>query len=363
MPGWRTKRKLVVIESDDWGSIRMPSTREFNYLKTSGLNVDSGDSARYNRFDTLANSDDLNALFETLSKFKDINENNPIITAVSLTSNPDFEKIRENNFQEYFQEPFTKTLERYNQGDAIKLWKEGKQKKLFHPEFHGREHLNISSWMRALSNNNKEALLAFEYGCWSFKPKNTLINYQAAFDIEYPLDLTKQKTIITEGLNLFKDIHGYNAKFFVPPNGPFNSKLEFVLAENKISFISMPKIHKEPQGNNKFKTKFYWLGKTNKLKQTYLTRNAFFEPNFSGKGFSVNDCLQHIDLAFKFKKPAVISTHRVNYIGVKDEQNRIHGNKELTSLITLIMEKWPEVEFITSSQLGDLITKSQYDKK
>ena len=25
MFGWRTKRHLVVIESDDWGTIRMPS--------------------------------------------------------------------------------------------------------------------------------------------------------------------------------------------------------------------------------------------------------------------------------------------------------------------------------------------------
>ena len=25
LPGWHTRRKLVVIESDDWGSIRMPS--------------------------------------------------------------------------------------------------------------------------------------------------------------------------------------------------------------------------------------------------------------------------------------------------------------------------------------------------
>jgi len=25
IPGWRTDRKIVVIESDDWGAIRMPS--------------------------------------------------------------------------------------------------------------------------------------------------------------------------------------------------------------------------------------------------------------------------------------------------------------------------------------------------
>ena len=25
LPGWRTKRHIIVIESDDWGSIRMSS--------------------------------------------------------------------------------------------------------------------------------------------------------------------------------------------------------------------------------------------------------------------------------------------------------------------------------------------------
>ena len=30
--GWTTKRKIVVIESDDWGSIRMPSKNIFKKL-------------------------------------------------------------------------------------------------------------------------------------------------------------------------------------------------------------------------------------------------------------------------------------------------------------------------------------------
>ena len=45
IPGWRTKRKIVVIESDDWGSIRMPSLKVFETLnqviKEYGLNLDS----------------------------------------------------------------------------------------------------------------------------------------------------------------------------------------------------------------------------------------------------------------------------------------------------------------------------------
>ena len=30
IPGWHTRRHLVVIESDDWGSIRTPSKAVYN---------------------------------------------------------------------------------------------------------------------------------------------------------------------------------------------------------------------------------------------------------------------------------------------------------------------------------------------
>ncbi|NTW32234.1 MAG: hypothetical protein HGB12_06370 [Bacteroidetes bacterium] len=32
IPGWRTDRKILVIESDDWGSIRMPSKETYSGL-------------------------------------------------------------------------------------------------------------------------------------------------------------------------------------------------------------------------------------------------------------------------------------------------------------------------------------------
>ena len=40
IPGWRTKRKIVVIESDDWGSIRMPSRDIYEKLLAEGYRVD-----------------------------------------------------------------------------------------------------------------------------------------------------------------------------------------------------------------------------------------------------------------------------------------------------------------------------------
>ena len=209
--------------------------------------------------------------------------------------------------------------------------------------------------MRSLQKQDQETHLAFEHGCWGFNRKNTVLNYQAAFDLEFPEDLQYQKTILSEGLTLFKKQHGYRAGFFVPPNGPFNSKLEKISAENGIRYLSTSKIHKEPQGNHKFKKKMYWLGKKNNFGQTYITRNAFFEPNCEIKGYNNFDCLAQIETAFRFSKPAVISTHRVNYVGGNYETNRIQGNNNLKILLRDILKKWPNVEFLTSKQLGNLM--------
>jgi hypothetical protein len=58
-------------------------------------------------------------------------------------------------------------------------------------------------------------------------------------------DLVEQKTIISEGLRLFKALHVYKARFFVAPNGPINNQLEKVAADRGIQNISSPKIQNE----------------------------------------------------------------------------------------------------------------------
>ena len=290
--GWRTNRKLIVFESDDWGSIRMPSLKAFNNASKALVDLKSGDASRYNLYDTLATKDDLTALFEILCTVRDKNNKPAIFTPVSLVANPDFDKIKSSDFQDYFYEPFTETLKRYNREDAVSLWKEGIESRLFVPQFHGREHLNVQVWLRSLQKKDSHTLLAFEHRMWGFKNSGP-VSYQAAFDLEYPSEIEYQKTVIKEGIQLFNSLHGYKATFFVPPNGPFNIQLEESTFQSGIKYISTSKIHKEPQGNGKFKKRIYWLGKKNQFGQRYITRNAFFEPSLSGKDW-VDSCLYDI---------------------------------------------------------------------
>lgn len=359
IPGWRTNRKLILFESDDWGSVRMPSLEALQHIQNQGIDLTAGDSTRYNYNDTLESADDLVELFSTLTQFNDINGNHPIFTAVGLVANPDFEKIKAHRFENYFWEPFTVTLEKYNHSGTFNLYKEGIKKGFFIPQFHGREHLNIAVWMRDLKGGNKQALTAFEKGIWGFNTKRAFnIDYQAAFHLENKEDLTIQAESIASGLKLFEEIFGYNASFFVPPNGPFNNQLEKVAADNGIKYMSASKKQIEPQGNGINKTKLHWLGQKNKHNQRYITRNCFFEPNDTSKDW-VNSCMLEIENAFKWNKPAVISTHRVNYIGGLNEKNRTHGINQLSVLLKSITKLWPEVEFMSSNQLGDIISISK----
>jgi hypothetical protein len=361
IPGWCTSKKIVVFESDDWGSIRMSSVENFNGLKLKGIDETKN---HYNLFDSLESNDDIELLFELLSKYKDKNNQHPVFTGVTIVGNPDFEKIKMNNFQQYYYEPFTETLKKYPKHDRVfGMLKNGYSNRLFVPVFHGREHLNVKRWMTALKSNNKSIQTAFDYKVTGISKGingEKIPNLQAAFDIDKPEDVYDLESILTTGLELFKNLYGFNSEYFVPTNGPFNNSLEKLISDLGVQFINTSKIQIEPLGNGQYKKNIRFIGQKNSFNQVYITRNCFFEPvsmEYPSNTDWVNNCLKEIETAFKWNKPAIISTHRVNYTGFLYPENRAKGLKQLSELITRILKLWPNVEFMTSVELGNLINK------
>lgn len=348
--GWTTNRKIIVIESDDWGSIRMPNREVYEKSLNKGIRVDN---CSYCKYDTLASATDFEAIFDVFRKHKDKNGNHPIITANTIVGNPDFDKIRNNKFQEYFFEPFTETLKRYP-NRSFHSWKEAMDEGIFYPQLHGREHLNVERWLTALQNNSKEAHFAFENGFFGISKtisKEGNPSFMAALD--YDNDEGKKISLqsVKEAVSLFEEIFGYNSKSFIAPNYFWDSEIEKELKSQNISYLQGSIVQKTPTGGHVH----HYLGQKSNFDQIYLTRNVIFEPASLGSKDWVNSALKEINNAFNLNKPAIVSTHRLAFIGSIFEENRTNNLKMIDELFNKIIKRWPDVEFMHSAELGDLI--------
>lgn len=348
--GWKTNRKLIVIESDDWGSIRMPDRDTYERSLKSGIRVDE---CPYCKYDTLASDDDFEALYTVLRKHKDANSNHPIITANTIVANPDFEQIKDSNYQQYYFELFTETLKRYP-NRSFDLWKQGMDEGLFYPQLHGREHLNIGRWLKLLQNGSKEIHFAFEnnfFGISSTISNENNPSLMAALDYDDELGKRFALDSVEQAPSIFENIFGYKSKSFIGPNYVWDEHVEDILSTKDVQFLQGSFVNKTASQGNRFS----YIGKKNKHGQIYTARNVIFEPAGQLNMDIVGNVIQQIDRAFKLKKPAIISSHRVNFIGSIFEENRTKNLKLLDELLKQVLKRWQNVEFMHSAQLGEFI--------
>lgn len=354
--GWNTKKKILVIDSDDWGTIRMPSKEVYSYLLKKGVSVDK---CPFSMNDSLASEEDLTELFNVLLKFKDHKGNPPCVNANSIMANPDFEKIKNSDYKEYYYENFTKTLKSYpNHSNSFNLWKKGIEMGVFRPEYHGREHLNVSRWLERLQKKETNVLLAFEEKMFGLNlnvlnsPKMSLM---AALDIDDKKDIDFIERSLISGLEIFYNSFTYKPTSFIAPNYTWDSNVEKILATKDIKYIQTLTNQIKPRLSDQNKLKHY-IGDKNEFDQTYIVRNCIFEPSTTTNIDDVDRCLKEIEIAYRWNKPAVVSTHRLNYIGTISRSNREKNLKLLEELLKRVLIKWPDVEFMSSSELGHTIS-------
>jgi len=353
--GWRTNRKIVVFESDDWGSIRMPSKDVYQECLKTGYRVDQ---IAYEKYDSLASEDDLELLFDLLSTFRDYKGNHPVITANTLVANPNFKKIKESNYEQYHYELITETFKKYsNHSNCINLWKSGIEEGVFFLQSHGREHLNVSMFMKALQEGDQDVHFAFNHEMPGSIPKNGSKGgnkYVEALRYVNETDKLNKLAIVKEGLELFEKIFGNKSESFIAPNYIWSPDFDKSIAEMGVLYYQGNRKMKEPCGDGSVNLMSHTLGEQNKFGQTYLVRNAMFEPALFNIKVDdwVSKCLRDINIAFKMKKPAIICSHRLNYVGSLDEKNRDENLILLNKLIKGVLKKWPNVEFFNTRELG-----------
>lgn len=354
IPGLRTDRQIVVIESDDWGAVRLSSKKARTALINKGYPLDE---CGYNTYDGLETEDDLHALYDALRTVIDQRGAPAKITANFVVANPAFETIRSSNYEQYTFEKFTDTYLKNRRESVFSTLLQGVENNFLQPQLHGREHLQYSRWILALQQGNKALLDALAWDMYSlhapFSP-NYRFEYMDALAYENTAELENTITALREGIQIFQEIWGFHSISFIAPCYVWGEGHEQILADHRIAIL---------QGiNNQFKPILrklheceavrHFMGGQNAREQFYLIRNVFFEPALVPKFDWVSDAMNRITMAFRWKKPAIIGSHRLNYMGSIFEQNRSENLSQLVRLLKLIKKRWPAIEFMTTDQLG-----------
>ena len=359
--GWTTQRKIVCFAVDDYGNVRLHSPKALENLKTKGVKLKN----RFDHFDALDTREDFEQLYEVLNSVKDQHQNPAIFTPYALSANIDFESVLTHKKKyECDLLPITyKKLEAEDEAykDAWKMLQEGIKLNFIKPQFHGREHLNVRLFEDLLDEKNSALITNLENHSYAGIPshsKKPTVSFTQAFAFWDEAEVSEHQNIIEDGLRCFEKVYGYKSMSFTPPAQQLHPKLYQILDKLDIKAIDKPRVTNRHLGCHKFVKEKNKLGFQKKQKHITIVRNVVFEPTENKNMDWVNFTFKQIQAAFRTHKPAIVSSHRVNYCGRISPQNRTNGLKELKSLLHKVVNKYPDVEFLSIDALVKEIVNS-----
>lgn len=343
--GKRVNGRYVVFESDDWGAIRMASSEAFTKIAAAGYDVASND---YESNDALETSDDIAALASVLQGYADASGRNPQFVLNYAVCNPNLAAIKQSGYTDYSFERFTDTYER-RYGECYPLDSVVNGYRVFLPQFHCREHLNVARWMQDLKTDANGLRWVADIGCAGTHINSHLGNpYVKAYDASVDAENDAICRNVAEGLDIFADIFGYKSLTAIAPSYLWDDRLDEVYLQHGVEGLQGGKFQIMPSFRHR-RPRYHWQGEQrNGL--VYIQRNCVFEPTKMRSG-AVSRCLADIERAFSHNHPAVICSHRLNYIGYINAENAVNGRKQLSLLLEHILKRWPDVKFITSVEL------------
>jgi hypothetical protein len=353
--GWRNPVKILVIESDDWGCRRIPDRLAYETLVRRGYAVEQSALC----LDCRESCEDVQSLFDVLDAHQDIRGRPACITGNMVMSNPDFNSIEESSFKTYHRVKLCE--EKFLTSDykrVTELLLIGFQKGMFIPQFHCLEHVRWWKWMEALQDVSSEARYLFNLGIYSLphgvardKASYDGPIYVSQAEIEkYGVNLGE---MIKKGINAFYQVFGFMPHSTIAPNYTWNDSVEKLWVHHGIKYVQSSVVQLiEPP----WQKRYHFLGEQSLSGLTYLVRNCNFEQNDGGEHRLLR-CLTEIGRAFRHKRPAVVCSHRLNYVGGIDVRYRNTNLHLLDRLLGEVCRRWPDVYFLSSPELGLMIEK------
>lgn len=350
--GFHTDEHLLVIESDDWGSIRTPSRETFLKLQAEG---DHPEKDAFLRSDCLESQEDLDSLFALLRSVRDGRDHPAVVTANFAMANPDFDRI---DYEKgiYHNESFLETYKRYgHRENNLQMIKDAYKEGSFVPQLHCREHLNVRRWMRDLAEKKKDTLWAFREKMVGIGASFTGANqfaYMDAFNYDTPAACEDLANILKEAQAQFESVFGFKSETFVASCFVWGTPLEKVMQEISIRGIQCGEWQLAPtsgEGTLGIKRRLHYTGQRSSGGQLISVRNCSYEPAYyHNPKTCAKDCFRQVAYAFAHRKPAIVNSHRFNYIDTIQPGNAEKNRQGLKTFLDMVLQAYPDVQFISS---------------
>lgn len=351
---WK-RHDVIVFESDDWGlcgNMRDAVAKE--ELINKGYDVSS---IEYK--DTLETATELENLYKTLESHKDGLGRNAVFTPNYITSNPNYDKIMRNEFKTYFWIPITKGFsqdwnDENERGDLLAKWREGINRHVWCPEYHGLSHMNMQVWLTGLRRGDKKLRDFFNDQMFTHSNKyDNRSEYALKTNPSQSMSTAMQEKLISEGKTIFHEAFGYHPHTTIAPAYLWDENTEVALYNQGIKYIQGVTHHRARSFR---KYHFHLLGeKHNNV--MYLIRLIHLEYQ-GGKNpqWDYKQAYEKIVSAWKHGLPAIVSTHRVNYVGGIDPSMHISGINQLNRLLTEIEKNFgTKVTYMSDFEVAQLL--------
>ncbi len=368
---WVSPAHIVVLESDDWGLEGNPTAAAATRLDEALRALLPSSTGRgLNWFCYCRETpQDLRELYAVIGSHRERRGRHPVFTANVVLSRPDWHAMEARGFT---RPAYVRYDRSPDAGDArlVRVWREGVTDGVFAPQIHGLSHVNLALRLHD-ARRGEDPLFQLASGLRSQVSGPAVYQGRMGWYNKPYLDLSSGgelpaeeiQSLVTEAAEAFEGIFGRTSQSTIAPAYGWGENTERAWRTAGIRYIQ--------GGNRQVLSSDRWeedrrlanhpLGALSTSGQVYLVRNCDFEPYLGAEIRSaVQACLTQVARAFDLGLPATISTHSVNYVAGLRPTWAAQCRAGLDDLLSSIERQWPDVLYLTSPELGEVILDGHF---
>ena len=348
---WRRLR-AVVLESDDWGLCAWSPDEQARLVLADTPAFRSPAGVRYSG-STLESADDVHAITDLLLEFRGGDGLAPVLQANTIVASPDYVGLEPPLFsgEQLPLIDFPHTPSRWARpglwGEVVRAREAG----VWWPELHGLHHLPERAWLSALRRSDADARRAHEQQ----SPVCEAVETGGEYDAAEPIEVRRRNLALA--VEKFRELFGRPPSSFCPPDYRWDEALD---------------ADAERLGLTTFQGKAERTG--SRLPRLRRVLGRYPWPDFEGPRFSLppriafepsvtdraaarvglDAARRSVRTAWGRGQPAVISSHRMNYVHL-DEGRAQSGRSHLRDLLAALAEDG--AMFLTDAEVRSLVER------